>query len=510
MVIRLFHDGAHHGCAQLQAPTVAGTTPPQTVVFLLDGSGSMASEGKLAHALRAGELCLDHLRPIDTFACVVFHSDATVAIPAQHMSDTNRESAKQALRNVRAEGATHLENGLIRAFAQIPADQSGHIILATDGHPNAGEQDADALRDLVQRLAQDRHVRVDTAGFGKDHNDALLCKLAESAGGVYTFLEKSEAIFDWATTRLGALLTTSLRDVHLEFRGIAGLVGEESAAVTTVAIPRMSSGETKHVLFQLQEGDAERCSCRLEWLDNDGALHEVEASAVDLDPILVNVQVNRWNFVRTVQQASALALAHQLPEARRKLEACRTSLEASASAQDDAVQEFIARLSELVALYRDAPTFSSLGRQRSTEAYRGIRAEEDVGGRGLQSVFTNAGQQGLRRSVSAPVPTPEGTPEGGGGAAAAAMPPPPPRLARTLTTGVRREQGSVWQWENDPVGSGQFVAYGASAQDRIRAAREAGEERLELQSGGSRYMLHFDAGVQVNCATQFIRQLRTV
>ena len=90
------------------------------------------------------------------------------------------------------------------------------------------------------------------------------------------------------------------------------------------------------------------------------------------------------------------------------------------------------------------------------------------------------------------------------------MPLPPPRLARTLTTGVRREQGSVWQWENDPVGSGQFVAYGASAQDRIRAAREAGEERLELQSGGSRYMLHFDAGVQVNCATQFIRQLRTV
>mgnify|MGYP003326857659 CR=1 FL=1 len=91
MALQLFHDGSHHGCAQLQAPTVEGTTPPQTVVFLLDGSGSMACDNKLAHALRAGELCLDHLRPVDTFACVVFHSIATVAIPAQRMSDTNKE-----------------------------------------------------------------------------------------------------------------------------------------------------------------------------------------------------------------------------------------------------------------------------------------------------------------------------------------------------------------------------------------------------------------------------------
>ena len=174
------------------------------------------------------------------------------------------------------------------------------------------------------------------------------------------------------------------------------------------------------------------------------------------------------------------------------------------------MQEFLARLSELVALYKDAPTFCTLGRQRSTEAYRGIRAEEDVGGRGLQSVFTSAGQQGLRRSVSAPVPAAEG----GGGAVAAAIPPPPPRLMRTLTTGVRHKPNppqGVWQWENDPVGSGRFVTYDAAAQDLIRAAREAGMDRLELQAGGnSRYMLHFDAGVQVNCATQFIRQIRTV
>jgi uncharacterized protein YegL len=465
MHAELFYNGTGQGCLQLLAQEQDAQTAPQLVVVALDCSGSMAGP-KLAAAKKAVQFCLAHLRSnVDRFALVTFDQTARLLLPPATVTDTNRAALQATAETIRPGGSTNLAGALVLALAQVPEAGTAQVILATDGLPNVGLCESAALQALLCDHSRGKTIRMDTAGFGADHNDELLCSLATQ--GVYTFLEHADGICDWAATRLGHLLSVVVSHVDIALQGVENIRVADGMAVTggTVHLPQLAAEASKHVLFQL--ADPRAVSGSVAYHTPDGALHRLALAAPTLRPALVAEQHQRWQFVDAVQKARQLAEAQQLAEARAVLE------QALAAAVDAAHRE---RLQELLALYTDSPTYRSLGRQRSTEAARCYAMEEESGGRALETAFTTSAQRSMRAAAAAP--------------AAPAAP--------------------TWQWENDPVGAATYVDFEPSVQQLLHAARAAGQRQIQTQIHGSSYTLHLEAQVQVNDKTQFVRQIRVV
>jgi uncharacterized protein YegL len=453
---QLFHDGTGTGCLRLSAQAHVNDIPSQLVVCALDTSGSMVGP-KLAAAKRAVQFCLTHLRPnVDRLALITFDEQAEVRIPPTIVTDDNREQLTATVAAIRPGGSTHLSAGLVLALAQVPAGGTGHLILATDGRPNLGVCDTAALAALVVEHARGKTVRLDTAGFGADHDDALLCALAQQ--GVYTFLEHAEGICDWAATRLGHLLSTVAHDIRVELQGATQLRAPAGWTVSggTVQLPQLAAEARKHVLFQ----HTEAVSGTVTYCDTAGAEHTLALGPAVRDAALVAEQQQRWLFVDVLVQARQLAEQQLLHEARTALET------AIAELTDGDMRE---QLTAMLALYSTTACYRSLGRQRSTEAARGYAMEEETGGRAAESLFTTSTQRTLRRAAAV-----------------------------------------VWQWENDPVGSEAYVDFDPALQRSLQDAHAAGQAQLGAEIGGTSYTLHLDACVQVNNHTQFVRQIRHV
>ena len=273
MHVSLFTDGEHTGCVRLQAPKQdENHSPPRVVVGVLDGSGSM--DGKpLQDAKLALQWVVRQLRPnVDSFGLVYFSNEAKLQIPVTVVTDTNSLAMRTAIASLQTTGSTNLEAGLRLALEQIPEASGGSLVLATDGIPNRGATSALDLVALVRDQAATKtgEIRLDTAGLGPRHNEDLLTSLASELDGVYTFLESSAAIQDWAATRLGDALTVSARQVECTVHGSVALRLEGVSAVgQTVHYPTLSAGEVKHILVTLAEGTP--LSVTVEYLDNDGA-----------------------------------------------------------------------------------------------------------------------------------------------------------------------------------------------------------------------------------------------
>lgn len=506
MQISLFTDGDRTGCVKLQAPELADSdSPPRVVVGVLDGSGSMSGK-PLQDAKLALQWVVRQLRPnVDSFGLVYFASEAKLQIPVTVVTDTNSLAMRTAIASLQTAGSTNLEAGLRLALEQLPEAGGGSLVLATDGIPNVGATlAADLVGVLRAGAAGKAEVRLDTAGLGPQHNEDLLTSLASELDGVYTFLESSDAIQDWAATRLGDALTVSARQVECTVHGSVALRLEGvSASGQTVKYPTMSSGEVKHILVTLADTPL---SVTVEYLDNDGALDHICVEEVNTNPLLVDVQRNRWKFIDAVQQAKAHADQGQLEQAQAVLQAAIDQMEASPSNQQPPVLEFLERMRELIPMYHSTLAYTSLGRQRTTEAARGYTMERDVGGRGLASAFTNPGQA-LMRQLSAP----PAAPEGGGAAAAAAppattLPPPPPRMLRSLSVGVS-PAAPVWQWMDEGK-SERYMDFLPEQQRLLEDALARQDKTVEYVIGSTWYTAYLEPMVQMNQSTKFVRQIK--
>ncbi len=508
MKVSLFTDGDCTGCVKLQAPELDGNdSPPRVVVGVLDGSGSMSGK-PLQDAKLALQWVVRQLRPnVDSFGLVYFSSEAKLQIPVTVVTDTNSLAMRTAIASLQTAGSTNLEAGLRLALEQLPEAGGGSLVLATDGIPNIGATSAADLVGVLRAGAagKDGDVRLDTAGLGPQHNEDLLTSLASELDGVYTFLETSAAIQDWAATRLGDALTVSARQVECTVHGSVALRLEGvSASGQTVKYPTMSSGEVKHILVTLADTPL---AATVEYLDNDGAMDQFRVTHVETDTLLVDVQRNRWKFVDAVQQAKAHADQGQLEQAQATLQAAIDQMEASPSHLQPPVLEFLERMQELIPMYHSTLAYTSLGRQRTTEAARGYAMERDVGGRGLASAFTNPGQA-LMRQLSAPPAAPEG-----GGAEAAVAPPasslplPPPNMMRSLSVGAAAASlspPSQWKW----MGEGRYTDFLPEQQRLLEEAFRRQDKTVEYRIDGATYTAYLEPMVQMNQSTKFVRQIK--
>jgi Ca-activated chloride channel family protein len=154
------------------------------VVFVLDTSGSMSSDGKLDQAKRALAFCLQNLNDGDRFELVRFSTEAEALFgQLRDASGENRKKADEFVRSLKPIGGTAIEEALMAALgpADGPADKDRPcvVIFLTDGRPTVGTTDEKALLEKLVKRLDGRTIRVFCFGIGTDVNTHLLDSIAE-------------------------------------------------------------------------------------------------------------------------------------------------------------------------------------------------------------------------------------------------------------------------------------------------------------------------------------------
>lgn len=162
---------------------------PKDVVFVLDTSGSMASDNKIQQAKAALKFCVNNLDPRDRFGVIAFSNDVRLWQDGlRKASSGSLRAAEEYVGQFKADGGTNINGALGAALDMLASDVSEDtarppvIIFLTDGLPTVGITDVNQILANV-RKANRRRARIFDFGVGNDYNAHFLDKLANENNG---------------------------------------------------------------------------------------------------------------------------------------------------------------------------------------------------------------------------------------------------------------------------------------------------------------------------------------
>ena len=186
-------------------------------VFVLDVSGSMDDDGKLALSRGSLDAFVEALGEGDRFEVITFNVAARELFgglrPAE---EPNRRQAAAFLASQQARGGTVLEPALRAAYRHKDADRPLNVVILSDGLTEQGERQA-LLRLMAERPAQ---TRVFAIGVGNDVNRPLLEQLAEDAGGLAAFVSRGDDFDRQAKAFRRKLQHPAASDLEVVLEGI--------------------------------------------------------------------------------------------------------------------------------------------------------------------------------------------------------------------------------------------------------------------------------------------------
>jgi len=193
-------------------------SPPNNLVFLLDVSGSMASENKLPLVKRAFRMLVEQMRPKDRIAIVTYAGHTGVAL--QSTSGLYKDQIYSLIESLHAGGSTAGGEGIQLAYRvaqdNFIEDGNNRVILATDGDFNVGISNDD---DLVRMIEQKRQTGVflTVLGFGEGNlKDAKMEKLADKGNGQYHYIDNILEARKVFVNELEGTLVTVAKDVKVQ------------------------------------------------------------------------------------------------------------------------------------------------------------------------------------------------------------------------------------------------------------------------------------------------------
>lgn len=172
-----------------------GEAMPKDIVFVLDTSGSMSDENKIAQARSALKFCLEHLNDHDGFNIIAFsHEPRGFAQSIMPATSENRELGAKFVAGIDAVGGTNINDALLTALRAAPPPNPSrpfYVVFLTDGQPTVGETRAPDILKHV-REANTSEARIFVFGVGHDVNTQLLDLLAEQNRGTREYVEPGE------------------------------------------------------------------------------------------------------------------------------------------------------------------------------------------------------------------------------------------------------------------------------------------------------------------------------
>lgn len=195
---------------------------PKDVIVVMDTSGSMDEDGKIAQARKAMKFVVGKLNGKDRFAVVTF-STMVRKLHEQLIdaSDDNKKAAQESIDKLEASGGTNIE-GAIRAAYELAGTESKrpcYVLFFTDGLPTMGE--ITDVRALAKLSTEKRpgHVRMFTFGVGYDVNTWLLDTMAEEGRGQREYVKPKEDMEVKVSNFANKIAAPVLSDVKLRIDG---------------------------------------------------------------------------------------------------------------------------------------------------------------------------------------------------------------------------------------------------------------------------------------------------
>jgi len=170
--------------------------PASNFVFLIDVSGSMASEDKLDLLINGFKYMTDELTDADRVAIVTYAGADKVVLGSTPGSE--KETIKGALEQLRSGGGTAGAQGIVTAYevAQEYLIEGGNnrIIIGTDGDFNIGISSQEELVQLIEEK-RDLGIYITVLGVGRGNlNDSSLEQIANNGNGTYEYLDNIDQL----------------------------------------------------------------------------------------------------------------------------------------------------------------------------------------------------------------------------------------------------------------------------------------------------------------------------
>ncbi|MDI3288973.1 FHA domain-containing protein [Polyangium sp. 15x6] len=162
--------------------------PPLALVFAIDVSASMWGQ-PMEQVVRSLERMVELLDPTDRVGIVSFSEGAEVVAELEQLDAPARRRLAGSLRRIDPEGGTDMESGLRTSRSalgpRVPAERRG-ILLLSDGDPTLGDRRPEALAEIAASFRED--ATVSTLGYGEEHNEDILRRIAVAGGGQYYYV----------------------------------------------------------------------------------------------------------------------------------------------------------------------------------------------------------------------------------------------------------------------------------------------------------------------------------
>lgn len=191
--------------------------PPLNLALVIDSSGSMGGgpNDPMSH-VRTGLLkMVDALEEGDRVSLIDFDTQAKVLVSGS----MDPEELRGAIASLRADGSTNISDAMARGYEQLSEHRiegsHNRMILVSDGVPNRGNTNAQAMQDLARTAYEEDGFDLTTIGLGDDFDLALMKGLAEEGGGSFYYLSDEADVQEVFVDEVASFLIPLATDVEI-------------------------------------------------------------------------------------------------------------------------------------------------------------------------------------------------------------------------------------------------------------------------------------------------------
>lgn len=190
---------------------------PMDYVFVMDISGSMGHDEKLATSKKSVEAFIEALDDGDRFEVMTFNVKPTALFSSLTPATVdNVGRAVDFLSGQAARGGTILRPAMSAAYRYSDPDRSLNVVILSDGMTEQKER-----QQLLQLISsRPRNCRVFCIGVGNEVNRPLLQQIARDSGGLAAFVSRGDDFNRQARAFRRKLTKPVATDLKIDFGGL--------------------------------------------------------------------------------------------------------------------------------------------------------------------------------------------------------------------------------------------------------------------------------------------------
>lgn len=249
-----------------------GGEVPLHLCVVVDVSGSMREAYKLDTVKVTLTEMVKMLKGSDRLSLVSFTDMGAVPLNSVPVVD-NTPAIEASIASLTPMGNTNMEAG-VKLFSTLTSTPDA-VFLLTDGIINAGETSCTKLMEYIPA-----HLPVFTVGYGSDHNQILLQKMALRSNGMYSVAAAVLDVPDIVGAVLGSLRTMVVRRSELVVPdGWTVMEINHAGSSRVYPVGHMAADSTRWVCLKHSSATPPAASLKFVWMDSAGTKHTVEVVA---------------------------------------------------------------------------------------------------------------------------------------------------------------------------------------------------------------------------------------